>query len=126
MGQAFLQADSRDHDGFWRLPDSWMKAHREGKINLSAPLNFVSTHDTIGGNSGSPVIKIVNGRPEWVGIIFDGNRFASGQVTHSEPNAKVGRSVNVDCRGFLESLGSIYGASYVLEELHSAGRASRP
>ena len=120
IGQAFDQAAARDNSGSWQMPESWMNAKARGSIDLATPYNFVSTHDTIGGNSGSPVIKIVNGKPVWVGAIFDGNRFASGQVTHSEPNAKVGRSVNVDCRALLAVLPGVYSAGYFFDEIQEA------
>src|SRR5260370_38350044 len=38
----------------FKLPDSWIKA--EKTVDPNAQLNFVSTNDIIGGNSGSPVI----------------------------------------------------------------------
>ena len=45
-----------------------MKA--KSKLKLEIPLDYVSTADIIGGNSGSPT---VNKKGEVVGIIFDGN-----------------------------------------------------
>ncbi len=51
------------------LPKRWIDG--KDKLNLNTPFDFVSTADTIGGNSGSPV---VNTQGEFVGINFDRNR----------------------------------------------------
>ena len=94
----------------YNLPESWMKS--KSKLDLKTPLNFVSTADIIGGNSGSPT---VNKKGEVVGIIFDGNieslpwNFAFSDVQ--------GRAVSVDSRGIQEALRKIYGAGALADEL---------
>jgi len=46
---AYAHATGRDP---FKLPDSWLKA--EKAVDPNVQLNFVSTNDIIGGNSGSP------------------------------------------------------------------------
>jgi hypothetical protein len=94
----------------FRLPDSFLKA--KDQLTPATPLNFVSTADIIGGNSGSPTL---NGRGEIVGIIFDGNleampnRFVYGETQ--------GRAVHVASQGIIEALRKVYRADRLVEEL---------
>lgn len=82
------------------------------KLNLDTPLNFVSSADIIGGNSGSPVI---NRAGEFVGIVFDGNlQSLPGDYQY---DARQNRAVSVDSRGILEALTKVYGATDVVKEL---------
>ena len=81
-------------------------------LDGSAPLNFVSTNDIIGGNSGSPVVDRAG---EFVGIIFDGNIQSLAWDYYFTRRA--GRAVAVDARGILEALRKVYGADALVGEL---------
>ncbi|MGA2809175.1 MAG: S46 family peptidase [Terracidiphilus sp.] len=82
------------------------------KLDLSTPLDFVSTGDIIGGNSGSPV---VNRDGELVGLIFDGNieSLAGDFVYDGSKN----RAVAVHSSGMIEGLRKLYGAGALADEL---------
>lgn len=110
LGGAFARAaEHHDREPF-RLPDSWRK--RKDRLDLKVPLNFVSTADIIGGNSGSPV---VNRRGELVGIIFDGN--LPSLVWDFVFAAEQGRALAVCSQGILEALRKIYDADRLADEL---------
>jgi len=94
----------------WMLPQRWLD--RMGKLDLKTPLNFSHAVDTTGGNSGSPV---VNRKGELVGLLFDGN--IEGNAGRYFYDDKVNRSVSVDVRAILESLGKIYDAPHLVAEL---------
>ena len=107
---AFQHAEEHGNQAPYNLAESWTK--RKSKINLSTRLNFVSTPDIIGGNSGSPTI---NKSAEVVGIIFDGN--IQSLVWNFYFDERQGRAVSVDSRGIIEALRNIYGAGSLADEL---------
>jgi len=94
------------------LPES-LKSRRD-RVDLSTPLNFVYTADTIGGNSGSPVI---NRNGEIVGLNFDSNlQKLSNRYWYIE-EAEGSRAVGVHTAGILEALRKIYDANELANEL---------
>jgi Peptidase S46 len=94
----------------FKLPESWVRA--QDGVDGQANLNFVSTNDIIGGNSGSPVIGR-NG--EAIGLIFDGNiQSLGGDFGY---DGSVNRAVAVDVAGITEALKNIYHADRLVKEL---------
>lgn len=94
----------------FELPESWVKA--KSKLNLATPMNFVSTCDIIGGNSGSPT---VNRAGEVVGLIFDGN--LQSLVLNYAYSDTQARATSVDSRAITEALRTVYGAGSLADEL---------
>lgn len=90
--------------------DEW-KA-RAGRLDPKTPLNFISTNDITGGNSGSPV---VNRDGELVGLIFDSN--APGLVSDFFYSDEKGRAVSVHPAAMQEAMEKVYRAERVLAEL---------
>ena len=66
FGQAFQKSAEMSGKEPFDLPKRWLDG--KAKLDLDTPFNFVSTADTIGGNSGSPVL---NRDGELVGVNFD-------------------------------------------------------
>jgi len=117
IGGAYLHAAEHNNQPPYNLPESWMNA--KPSLDLKTPLNFVSTPDIIGGNSGSPT---VDQKGEVVGIIFDGN-IQSLPWNFSYRDLQ-GRAVSVDSRGIQEALRKIYGATALADELTTASAAA--
>jgi len=110
MGGAYEHAAEHQNKPPYNLAGSWMTS--KSKVDLKTPLNFVSTADIIGGNSGSPT---VNKQGEVVGIIFDGNiESLPGNFAYSDVQS---RAVSVDSRGIQEALRKIYSATGLADEL---------
>jgi len=111
LGGAFDRATGKDP---FALPKSWID--NKAKLDLSTPFNFSTTNDIIGGNSGSPVID-KEGRI--VGLVFDGNIHSLGGDYAYD--SKDNRAVAVHSAALLETLGNIYSASRIVDEI-KAGR----
>ena len=94
----------------FELPASWAAA--KGKIPGSTRMNFVSTTDIIGGNSGSPV---VNKDLELVGLIFDGN--IQSLIANFAYSDTQGRSVSVHSSAIREALRHVYDAEFLASQL---------
>ncbi len=87
------------------------------EFDPSTPLNFISTNDIVGGNSGSAVI---NKNAEIVGLAFDGNieSLPSNFIFTTEAN----RTVSVSALGMMEAIQDLYKATRLSNEL-SEGKA---
>ncbi|MBE0644620.1 MAG: S46 family peptidase [Bacteroidetes bacterium] len=95
----------------WELPGRWQTP--PPGLDLSTPLDFVSTNDIIGGNSGSPMINIDR---EIVGLIFDGNiESLPGDFIFAEDAGN--RTVSVHSSGILEAVRNVFKADRVAREL---------
>lgn len=94
------------------LPARW----RDGRsrLDLATPYNFVYTADTIGGNSGSPVI---NRAGEICGINFDSNLQKLPNRYLYIDEAEGSRAVGVHSAGIIEGLRKLYGADALVREL---------
>jgi hypothetical protein len=93
----------------WYLPKRWQNPP---SALLPIPLDFVSTNDIIGGNSGSPMI---NKNREIIGLVFDGNMesLPGGFIYIPDTN----RAVGVTSTAILGALEYIYKAKRLKNEL---------
>ncbi len=98
----------RDTD--WNLPDRWIPPHPD--LNLRTPLNFISTADTYGGNSGSPAVTPAL---EIVGLNFDRNIEGLSRDFIYLPER--GRNIMVDVRAIREALDKVYDADRIVQEI---------
>jgi hypothetical protein len=93
-----------------RLPERWLAAR--AALNPAAVLDFVTTNDIVGGNSGSPVAD-AQGRV--VGLAFDGNQAATaGDFAY---NGASNRTVVVSTVAIDEALAKVYGREDLVREM---------
>ncbi len=85
------------------------------------PVNFLSTVDTTGGNSGSPTL---NARGELVGLLFDGT-YESVASDYLFDDVKT-RSIHVDTRYMLWNMTAVDGAAHLVKEMGVGETPARP
>ena len=82
------------------------------------PVNFLSTVDTTGGNSGSPTL---NSRGELVDLLFDGTYESVASNFLFDPVTT--RSIHVDTRYMLWNMAEVDGADNLIKELTIVSRS---
>lgn len=123
----FELAAERDGEESFMLParlTSWragMTAEAFAERYADLPVNFVTTNDLTGGNSGS---ALLNSSFEIVGLIFDGNEDATASDwTYSET---AGRAISTDIRFALTIAREIHDAGWIVDELLHPARVLEP
>jgi hypothetical protein len=114
--------DKHTGEGEFNVPErerAAVKALRDGKkspyvdgVVKDVPVDFLSTVDTTGGNSGSPTL---NAKGELVGLLFDGTYETVASNYLFDPIKT--RSIHVDARYMLWTMAEVDGAQHLLAEL---------
>ena len=95
----------------YRLSAKWAAA--EPKLDPATVLDFTTTNDVVGGNSGSPAIARDG---SVIGALFDGNIHSLGGSFGYDP--ALNRSVIVSASAVEVALRIVYPAPALLQELH--------
>lgn len=103
---ALLEAASRSTRSPWVDPEL-------GDV----PVNFLTSLDTTGGNSGSATL---NAKGELVGLIFDGNYESMSADYLFDPTLT--RSIHVDVRYLLWTLDEVVAGDWLVRELGQTAR----
>jgi hypothetical protein len=106
-------------EGDFDAPKFQLDAIRAGKKDV--PVNFLSTVDTTGGNSGSPTL---NAKGELVGLLFDGTYESVASNFLFDPVTT--RSIHVDSRYMLWNMAEVDGAINLLREMGVAETPAGP
>jgi hypothetical protein len=110
IASAFTRAAAFGNREPFDLPAKWLDA--KAKLTMTTPFNFVSTADTIGGNSGSPVLDRAG---KLIGVNFDRNRH--GLVRNFVYTEVQARHISAHAGVVVEALDKVYGATELLKEL---------
>jgi hypothetical protein len=99
-------------DSEWALPPRWVKP--PAGLDLATPLNFISTADSYGGNSGSPAFTR---DLALVGLNFDRNIEGMPRAFIYLPEQ--GRNVMVDARAIEAALDHVYDLDRIAQEVRT-------
>jgi len=119
-GSGDFDAPQRQLDAIKALRAGRSSAFFDKGVN-DVPVNFLSTVDTTGGNSGSPTL---NARGELVGLLFDGT-YESVSSDYLFDSVKT-RSIHVDSRYMLWTMAEVDGAKRLLDEMGVSLSVPRP
>ncbi|MFW5707453.1 MAG: S46 family peptidase [Bacteroidota bacterium] len=114
--EGVMEKENPDHHEFV-VPEKLTQLHKDsdfGEYDQDGTMivNFISTNDITGGNSGSPVI---DGAGNLIGLAFDGNWEAmSGDILFEH---QMQRCINVDARYILFVIDKFAGASHLIDEM---------
>jgi len=118
FGDMFKLAAARGDTGDFALPaklEAWRKKVGDAKFAAKyarLPMDFVTTNDITGGNSGS---ALLNAKLEIVGLVFDGNK--EGMAGDWVYSGKAGRALSTDIRLALTIARDVHGAGWIVDEL---------
>ena len=110
FAELYAKSEKAGNKNPYQLPESFLM--KKAAVRMGTPVNFVSTADSIGGNSGSPV---VNRKGEFVGVLFDGN--IQSLPTRFVYEDRISRSVMVHGQGIIEALLKVYDAKPLVDEI---------
>jgi hypothetical protein len=99
-------------DSEWALPPRWVRP--PAGLDLATPLNFISTADSYGGNSGSPAFTR---DLALVGLNFDRNIEGMPRAFIYLPEQ--GRNVMVDVRAIEAALDHVYDLDRIVQEVRT-------
>lgn len=118
LGDMFTLAEKRGNTGDFALPPklvTWRKTIGEAAFKAKYAdmvVNFITTNDITGGNSGSSTLNRSLGV---VGLIFDGNE--GSMASDWSFNSTTGRALSTDIRFALTIAREVHGAGWVVDEL---------
>ncbi|HQQ76794.1 MAG TPA: S46 family peptidase [Thermoanaerobaculia bacterium] len=113
-GKGEFNAPKAQLDAIKALRAGKASPYVDPKLN-DVPVNFLSTVDTTGGNSGSATL---NARGELCGLLFDGT-FDTVASDYLFDTART-RSIHVDSRYMLWTMAEVDGATNLLKEIGEA------